>query len=561
MNPVDAYARRVVAGRVPSGKYHRLACKRHLEDRKREGTRGFPYRFEANRASLIVEFFAELKHYKGEWAGQQIILEPWQAFTLGSVFGWIHPATGFRRFRKSYNEIPRKNGKSLMAAGVILYAAFFDHEPGAECYCAAMKRDQARIVWGDAKKLVQMSGLKSRIQVNVGNLRREDTASKLEPLSADHDSMDGLNVHACVLDEYHAQKDRGIVDVIETAMGSRRQPLLFAITTAGSDALSPCGEEHDYACKVLDRVVTDETFFAFMTNADEDDDPFAVTTWKKANPNYDVSVKPDDLHALARKAKHMPSALAAFRQKRLNIWANASMPWLNIERWRDGQSDWTADELVGRPCWGGVDLSSKTDLSAFVLLFPPATSTERWRLLPWFFTPEDGIEDRGLEARAPYQLWVEQGHLKTNSGNRIDQEVIKATILEAAKRYDMQAIGFDPWNIGNLATDLQEPLGEDRIIEVPQNITQLTEPSKEFEAEVGAGRMDAARHPILTWNVANAVVMRDSNDNIRPTKNPKRSRGRIDGVVATIIALKLSRAAEGDDDAYTSDRGIQTIGW
>ena len=564
-NPFDAYATAVTAGRRLAGKYHLAGCRRHLEDRQREGASRFPYVFDVDRAAKAVRFFGGLRHYKGEWAGQPIRLEPWQQFIVGSVFGWVHQETGLRRFRKTYAEVPRKNGKSLLAAGIALRLTFFDGEPGAEGYCAATKRDQAKIVFGDAKRLVQTSGLKSRIDVHVANLHRDATACKLEPLSADHDSMDGLNVHACILDEFHAQKDRGIVDVIETAMGARRQPHLFAITTAGSDPLSPCGEEHDYACKVLDRVITDETFFAFLAHADvgddttPGDDPFATRTHRKANPNYGVSVKPEDLKALATKAKHMPSALASFKQKRLNIWTTAATPWLNLERWKAGQSDWDSEELLGRPCWGGVDLSSKTDLSAFVLVFPPDEGRERWRLLPWFFTPEDGLAERAHQARAPYQRWVDEEYLTTNTGNRIDQSVIKAAILEAASLYDVQCVGFDPWNIGNLATDLIAELGEDRVVEVPQNITQLTEPSKEFEAEVGAGRMDAAGHPVLTWNVSNAVVMRDSNDNIRPTKDPKKSRGRIDGMVAAIMGLKLARGKGSETASVYETRGLVTV--
>ena len=540
---IDAYARSVTSGRVPAGKYHRLACARHLADRKRAKTAArYPYVFDAARAALVVRFFLQLKHYKGEWAGDPIALKPWQVFIVGCVFGWVHKQTGLRRFRKAYIEIPRKNGKSLLGAGVILYASFFDGEAGAEGYVAATKRDQAKIVFGDSKRLVQTSGLKSRIKVSVGNMHQESTASKVEPLSADHDSMDGLNVHACVLDEFHAQKDRGIIDVIETSMGARRQPLLFEITTAGSDPLSPCGVEHDYACKVLDGVVTDETFFAFIAHADEGDDPFKVATWKKANPNYGVSVKPEDMKALARKAKHMPSALATFRQKRLDIWINTATPWLNLEGWRAGQTEWfdEGDELQGQPCWGGVDLSSKTDLSSFVLAFPPTEDARRWRLLCWFFTPEDGLEEREQQARAPYRQWVDEDYILTNNGTRIDQNCIKQTIHEARRQYDVQLVGFDPWNADKLVGEINEEWEPDRAIVIDQNWKQLSDPSKEFEAEVAGARVDTGGNPVMAWMVSNVVAVTDNYENIRPTK--KKSRGRIDGVVAAIMAMKLAIA-------------------
>lgn len=549
VNPVDAYARAVVGGKRPAGKYHRLACARHLKDRTREGTRGFPFVFDLARAERFFRFAAQLKHYKGEWAGQRVTLSDSQVFRLGSPFGWVHRETGLRRFRVAYNELPRKQGKSLEAAIVADYVTFFDGEPGAEGYCAATKRDQARIVFNDAKKLVEKSGLKQRIKIHVSNLHRADTSSKLEPLGADHDSTDGLNPHLVIVDEFHAHKNRGLIDVLETAMGARRQPLMFQITTAGNDPLSPCGDQHDYACKILDGVLDDETFFAFIAHADEDDDPFAEKTWKKANPHYGVSVKADDMRALARKAKHMPSALAAFKQKRLNIWVSASTPWLSLEGWKKGQSIWKPELVAGRRCWGGVDLSSKTDLSAVSLVFPPEDDDPKWRLLLWFFTPEDGLEEREIQARAPYRRWVEEQYLTTNPGNRIDQAFILQTLLREIKPYDLQLLGFDPWNIGNLASDLQAELGEGRIVEVPQNMAQLSEPSKEFEALVGSGLVDAAANPVMTWMVSNAVVDRDANDNIRPTKNPKKSRGRIDGLMAAIMGMKLAQMGWEIDEA------------
>ena len=556
-NPVDAYARSVKSGKVPAGKYHRLACVRHLEDRKREKTARYPYRFDAGKAAKVVQFFALLKHYKGEWSGQPIVLEPWQVFIVGSVFGWVHKKTGLRRFRKSYVEIPRKNGKSLLAAGMILYGTFFDGEPGAEGYVAAMKRDQAKIVFGDAKKLVQTSGLRSRIKVNVGNMHQEATASKLEPLSSEHDSMDGLNVHICILDEFHAQKVRGIIDVMETAMGARRQPHLFEITTAGDDPLSPCGVEHDYACRLLTGIFKDETFFTFIAHADEGDDPFKVATWKKANPNYGISVKPEDLRALAKKARQMPSALATFRQKRLNVWVNTSTPWLNLEGWRKGQSEWEPDILAGRACWGGTDLSSKADLSAFVLVFPPVPDDSVWRLLCWFFTPEDEVELHAQRARAPYQQWIDEGYIAANPGTRIDQNVILETIREAAGTYNLQFVGFDPWNAEKLVTDLNESWGDERAVVIDQTFKQLSDPSKEFEVEVAAGRVDAGGNPVMAWMVANVVIIMDGNANIRPTKDPKKSRGRIDGVVAAIMGIKLA-ISQPEEPEVSMEVGVLT---
>jgi phage terminase large subunit-like protein len=555
MNVVDAYARAVMAGTVPAGRYHRLSCARHLRDRAREGTDGFPYRFDIDKAERFFRFAERLKHYKGEWSGQFIRLQPHQQFRLGSVFGWVHVETGLRRIRTAYNEIPRKNGKSLEAAIVALYVTFFDGEPGAEGICIATKREQSKIVFNDCKRLVKRSGLKSRISGSEhkhGALHREDTESKLEALGADSDSTDGLNPNLIINDEFHAQKDREMLDVVETATGARREPLNFQITTAGSDPVTPCGDQHDYACKILDQVQDDETFFAFIAHADiadkaagtPEDDWLSEQTWRKANPNYGVSVKPDDLRALATKARHMPAAAAAFKQKRLNLWVNAIAPWLSIEGWRKGQSQWTWQDMRGQPCWIGVDMSSKIDLTAVVLVFPPTDDRKSWRLLVWCLTPEDTLEDRTHRDRAPYQkclkpalsLTAADSGLRTNPGNRIDQDLVREWLDIADQLFDVQQVGIDPWNAGNLIKNLTDEGFE--AIEIPQTLQQMSAPAKDFEADVLDGLVDAGGNELMTWCISNVVVQRDGKDNIYPVK--KKSRGRIDPVIAALLARKLA---------------------
>jgi len=526
-----------VNGDVPAGKYHRLACERHLRDRAREGVDpDFGYHFDLERADRFFRFAQRLRHYKGrQWAGQYIVLQPHQQFRLGSVFAWVHRDTGLRRFRTAYNEVPRKNGKSLEAAIVALYVTFFDGEAGAEGYCIATKRDQSKIVFNDCKRLVQSSGLRTRIAVLMANLHRDDTASKLEPLGADKDSTDGRNPQLVTIDEAHAMKDRGMIDVMETATGARLQPLINWITTAGNDPVSPCGDQHAYACQVLDGVLVDETLFAFIAHAEPDDDPFAETTWRKANPNYGVSVLPDDILALAHKAQHMPTAAAAFKQKRLNLWVNMLTPWLSLEGWRRGQSHWTLAEMQREVCWIGIDMSSKIDLTAVVLVFPPTETRRTWRIVPWCLTPADTLEERAHRDRAPYLTWLGPS-LRTNPGNRIDQAVVRALVLDAAAQFDVQQIGLDPWNAGNLAKELADDGLE--VIEIPQTLQQMSAPAKDFEADVLDGLVDANDDPLMTWCISNVVVQTDNKDNIYPTK--KRSRGRIDPVIAALLARKLA---------------------
>lgn len=551
-NPADAYAREVLSGRVPAGKYHRLACARHVADRARENTAGFPYRFvwEARDAKgklsqqCAAHFFAvarKMKHYKGrQFAGQPFVPTPCQEFRLGSIFGWRHVDTGLRRFTTAYNEVPRKQGKSFEEAIVAVYVTFFEGEAGAEGYCLGTKEKQAKIAFNAAKRLVKSSGLADRIKVNAANLHREATESKLEPIGSDSDTTDGLNPHFIGVDELHAWKARGLLDVVESATGSRLNPLNFQITTAGNDLVSVCGDQHLYACKILEGVLEDDpstlSFFAFIAHADEGDDWLSEDTWKKANPHWGVSVEPDDMRKLAAKAKAMPAAAAEFKQKRLNLWVNADQPWLDLNGWRKGQTTWDPLAMRGAKCYGALDLSSVLDLTAAVLTFPPDEGRKAWRYLVWLLTPADTLPQRAHRDRAPYQVWVDEKHLHTNPGNRIDQDAVRRYLNEMHELYDIQEIGFDPWNAGNLVQHLQEDGFS--VVEVPQTYLRMSTPSKDFEADVIDGLVDTGGNPVMAWMASNVVVQRDGKDNIQPIK--KRSRGRIDGIVACIIARGLA---------------------
>jgi len=539
---MDEYADAVVAGRVPAGTYHRLACARHQRDRAREATAAFPFRLDLARANRFLSFGQELTHYKGDWAGQRIRWEPHQIFRLGSLFGWIHTDTGVRRFRNCYNELPRKQGKSLETAVVGVYATFFDNEAGAEGYCAATKKDQARIVFDDCKQLVQRSQLRDRITILKSNLSRRSTASKLEPLGADEDSLDGLNPHFVSLDEIHKYKSRAMIDVLETATGARAQPIIYKITTAGDDLNSACGDEHKYACAVLDGSLVDESYFAFIAHADVDDDWTSADTARKANPNFGVSVNPADLAAKVVKARGMPAAKATYQQKHLNLWVNVSQPWLDLDGWRRGQSApgaWSLAALAGRPCLVGVDLSAKLDLTALVALFPPVAD-EPWRVVRYVWTPADTLADRAHRDRAPYLQWRDDGYLRTTPGTRIDHQVIRDALAELRTVVDIRAIGFDPWHADQLIVQLTQLDGFaiDQVVEVAQTYKGMSSGASALEAAVLAGQVDTQRDPLFEWAAGNAVVQRDGKDNMFPIK--KRSRGRIDPIMALCVAWSIA---------------------
>lgn len=536
---IDDYVERVVSGDISAGKYHRLACARHLKDLARVGQADFPYVFDPKLAKRFFDFSKELKHYKGKWAGEKIALQPYQKFRLGSIFGWVHQTTGKRRFRNAYHELPRKQGKSLEAAIITLYVTFFDGESGAEGYCAATKREQATIVFDDCKKLVLSSGLKRRLKVSVGSIYDEKTASKLTPLSADYNSMDGLNPNMVNIDEFHAHKTRGVVDVLETATGAREQPLINKITTAGDDPVSPCGDEHDYACKILEGVLTDETYFAFMAHADPDDDWTLPETAKKANPNYGISVSPEDLASKVTKAAGIPSAAATYKQKHLNLWVNTDAPCLSIDGWRKGQTNWEWEDMQGQECWVGVDLASKIDLCSASLVFPPTKDRSKWRVIQRIWTPADTIIDRARRDRAPYPVWEEQGWLTLVDGTSVNHRLIREALVEFKKMFQVQIVGFDPWHADQIMLDMVEDdkWTEGQVLEVPQNFAELTSAESRFKSEVLAGNVDARGCPVTSWAISNVAEQTDGKGNILFSK--KRSRGRIDPVKSITIAMSL----------------------
>jgi len=553
-----------MAGEILAGKYHKLSCARHLKDRSREGASDFPYRFvweerdEKGKlkpcAVRFLRFASRMKHYKGKkWAGTYFQPSDCQVFRLGALFGWRRLDTGDRRFTTSYNELPRKNGKSFEAGIVGVYCTFFEGEAGAEGYIIATKRDQANIVFRVSRQLVRKSRegsrVLSRIVVRTHALYRESNESTLQPLGADYDSTDGLNPSLIVTDEMHAMKNRGLMDVMETAIMNRENPLNFQITTAGNDPMTPCGQQHDYACKILDGVLSDEStesFFAFIAHADPDDDPFAETTMRKANPHYGGSVDAVELRKIALKAKHMPEAAPAYKQKNLNLWVNTLAPWLSLDGWRKGQSRWTLESMRNERCWVGVDLSSKIDLAAAAFGFEPTEARKHWRFFVQLFSPADTLLERAHRDRAPYDRWAAAGHIRTNPGNRLDQDLIRDTINEFGEIVDIQSIGFDPWNAGNIEKDLQEDGYE--VLEIPQTMNHMSAPAKEFEADVLDGHVDCGDNPALRWMASNVVVQRDGKDNIYPTK--KKSRGRIDGIIACVIARKLARMPTKAEPSY-----------
>jgi phage terminase large subunit-like protein len=541
-DPVSAYAWDVLKGRVVTGSLVRLACERHFRDLAEAEKKGFVWRPDI--AAYAIRFVEFCRHSKGEWAGQRITLSPWQSFVRGSAFGWLRK-DGLRRFRVVYEEVARKNGKSTSAAAVALKCLVADDEPGADIFSAATKKDQARIVFDEARRMVMRSeDLQKIVSVYRASLAVDTTLSSFQPLSSDDRTLDGLNPHAIIIDELHKHKNRAVLDVLDTAMGSRRQPLLWIITTAGDDnPESVYAQEHTYAENVVSNNFVDDEWFVFIATLDVGDRWDDPKVWIKANPNLNVSVKLDDLTRQCRAAKNNPAKQMEFKRLRLNLrTASASQLITGLVWDANSLGPFDPAELHGRRCFAGLDLSSKIDLSAWVKLFPPIEPGDRWRVVARFWMPSETVAEKSDRDQVQYRRWITDGLIEVTEGNIIDHTEIQNAVLEDARIFDIAAIGYDPWNATQLVVSL---LGAGLPMnDFVQGYRSYTAPTKELLAWLLAEKLDHGGNPVLRWMALNMRVVTDKNDNQMPTK--KASIGRIDGAAALIMAIGRSMV---DDSA------------
>src|SRR5665213_918272 len=557
-DPVPAYAVTAVQQEILVGPIVRQACQRHLDDIEHGSARGL--RWSPETAAYGIGFSRFVRHSKGEWRGQVLELDPWQKFIIGSGFGWLryYADEWRRRFRTIYIEVPKKNGKSTLCAFVGIYGLIGDGEPGAEIYAAASARKQALLVFNDAKEMVRTSpDLRSEIGVLFSNLSHQASYSKFEPISSDENTGDGVNPHFVIVDELHRIKTRGLRTALTQGFGARRQPMEWIITTAGDDRPgTPYDEEHNYAKKVVERVLEDDTYFAYIASPDEDDPWDNETTWAKANPGYGTSVKHEDLAARALKARSAPSELAEFKRFRLNVRTSDMDAEIKSETWKKNSLGPIDEEkLRGRLCHTGIDLSAKTDSTAMVHLFPPLTAGERWTVVPRFWVPAEGVDDRSDRDRAPYRRWIDEGWIQTTPGNRIDYNAVVDRIKTDAELFTIHEVAFDPWNAGSLENDLQEE-GFAAVI-FPQTMAVFNTPTKEMLALLLDTQIDHGGNPVLAWMASNLAAIKDTKENKMPSK--RHSTGRIDGIVALIMAL--GRALVGEPSSpYSDGRPLLVIG-
>jgi phage terminase large subunit-like protein len=549
-----AYARAVVAGEVVTGRPVRLACERHLRDLEHGHERGL--RWNAAKSEMALHFFDWLHHFEGPTAGEVIVLQPWQCFDIGAVFGWErwHPEANrwVRRFTKAFTEVAKKNGKSLMAGGIGLLCAFFLDEPGAQVYAAATKRAQAKLVWGAAKVMVEHSpALRARIRVRVGSLFDPRTNSTFQPLGREMKTEDGINPSAVIIDEEHRHEDRSLINLLSQSFGARLDPLMWIITTAGTTGESVWNDDHDYAVKVLDGIIVDDSLFAYIANLDPGDDPFDEAVWIKANPNLGVIVSMlDDIRKLAQVAQEMPGALNDFLRLRLNVKTQSVTRWMTPQAWATTKEQ--PDPLsTDRAAYGGLDLGSRDDLAAFLLLLPAAGVDDAGQpvggfvdVFARFWCPQESISERSRRDRVPYDVWAAQGWIKPTPGNVTDYDVIRADINALAGQCYLPEIGYDPYD----ATQIGSQLTSDgfAMVRIMQSTTEFSEPVKELEKLVAEGRLCVGENPVLAWMVDNTVMVQDAAGRRKPDK--AKAREKIDGVAALLMALKRLMAHAADTE-------------
>lgn len=511
--------------------------------------------YDEKKADRAVRFIENLKHTKGKWAGKRFWLLPWQEQIVRDIFGIIKE-DGNRQFRTAYVEIGKKNGKSELAAAIALYLLYADNEPSAEVYGAGADRGQAGIVFGVANQMLRMSPALMKRSKILGATKRIvnfDNAGFYQVLSAEVGTKHGLNVSGLVFDELHAQPNRKLYDVLTKGSGdAREQPLFFLITTAGTDKESICYELHTKATDVLSGRKIDSTFYPVVFGLTDEDDWQDEKNWYKANPSLGQTIKIERVREAYKEALQNPAEENIFKQLRLNMWVSSLTRFIPEQIYDMGNEPIDMDSLLGRECYGGLDLSSTGDITALVLVFPPRNENEKYILLPYFWIPEDTIPIRVRRASVPYDVWQQQGYLLATEGNVVNYDFIERFIEDLGTKYHILEIAVDRWN----ATMLTQHLMDDGFTIVPfgQGYKDMSPATKEFSKLLHEGKIVHGGNPVLRWMSGNVVVETDAAENIKVTK--AKSPEKIDGIVATIMALDRAVRNQGEQGSVYDDRGI-----
>ncbi len=512
--------------------------------------------YDRDKADRAVMFIESLRHTKGEWAGKPFRLLPWQETIIRDVFGVVKP-DGYRQFNTAYIEICKKSGKSELAAAVALYLLCADGEQRAEVYGCAADRQQAGIVFNVAADMVRLSpALSKRVKILESQKRLvyRPTNSIYQVLSAEAYSKHGFSISGLVFDELHTQPNRKLFDVMTKGSGdARRQPLFFLITTAGDDTRSVCYEQHQKAEAILAGNKADPTFYPVIYGAAMDEDWTDEKVWRKANPSLNVTVDIEKIRAACESAKQNPAEENSFRQLRLCQWVKQSVRWMNMQVWDACAFPVDPAALEGRVCYGGLDLSSTNDITAFVLVFPPDEEDEPYYILPYFWLPEDTVDQRVKKDSVQYDVWVRQGLLNTTEGNVVDYAFIEKFIDELGAKYNIREICYDRWGATQMSQNL-ERLGF-TVVPFGQGFASMSPPTKELMRLTLTRKIAHGGNEVLRWMADNIFVRQDPAGNIKPDK--EKSSEKIDGIVSMIMALdRAIRCGGAPTESVYDNRGI-----
>ncbi|MBY4976894.1 terminase large subunit [Streptococcus suis] len=511
--------------------------------------------YDEAKADRAVTFINNLSHTKGKWVGKRFDLLPWQEQIVRDLFG-IVKEDGNRQFLTAYIEIPKKNGKSELAAAIALYLLYADNEASAEVYGAACDRNQASIVFDVAKQMVQMSRpleKRSKIMGATKRIVNYSNAGFYQVLSAETGTKHGLNVSGLVFDEIHAQPNRHLYDVLTKGSGdAREQPLFFIITTAGTDRNSICYELHTKALDILNGRKKDTSFYPVVYGLSDEDDWNDEENWRRANPSLGHTIGIDRVREAYQQALDNPAEENVFKQLRLNMWTSSSVAWIPEHVYAKGNDPIQYESLKGRSCYAGLDLSSTSDITAFVLVFPPRFEEENYIVLPYFWLPEDTLELRCRRDHVLYDVWERQGYIKTTEGNVVHYGFIEKFIEDLSEIYHIKEIAYDRWNATQMVQNL-EGMGL-TMVPFGQGYKDMSPPSKELYKLMMEGKIQHGGHPVLKWMGQNVVMRQDPAGNIKPDK--EKSVEKIDGIVALIMGLDRCIRHQTDEGSVYDERGI-----
>lgn len=528
------------------------AVRRHYEDLREGARRGLV--FSPAHAWHVIQFIERFfVHIKGPLAGKPILLDPWQKFWTAVLYGWRMKATGLRRFTRSYEEVARKNGKSTWKGPQGAYLFMMDGEVGAEVYAMATTRAQAMTVFKPAfdniKRWIRRSAGMARSLRLFAGLNQEKIemdGSVFEPLPSNAENQDGRNPSAVLYDELHAAKSRDVWDVMESAFGARSQPLLSAITTAGFILDGICTEVRGYLISVLEGKRQDDSFFGYVYTLDPGDDPFDERNWVKANPGLGRSKTIEYMRGMARKAAALPGAMVNFLTKDLNVWCNSADGWFQADVWDAGGAKFNPAMLRGRRCFGGLDLASTRDLTSYVLVFPPEEPGDPWYVLVWTWCPQGKVDAQEHDDAAPYKRWATEGWLSPTPGDVTDYGPVRQVVQQSLQDFDVVDIGFDRWNAQQLCNEMLA--AGVPLVEIPQNTGGMYPGSQCLEALVYGKQLRHGGNPVLRYCAMNVALLFDTNGNFRPDKKKSQLKGRIDCVVALVMALSRCVHSDGEPD-------------